>query len=87
MSNATALAAVTATLQSILHAGITSETDLGDTIVTTLPPDKARGSNTVNQLNLFLYQVLPNAAYRNRDMPRQVQPNEKIGRASCRERV
>lgn len=76
MSNATALAAVTATLQSILHGGITSDPDLGDTIVTTLPPDKARGTNNVNQLNLFLYQVLPNAAYRNRDMPRQVQPNE-----------
>jgi len=76
MSNSTALAAVTATLQSILHSGITSDPDLGDTIVTTLPPDKARGSNTVNQLNLFLYQVLPNAAWRNHDMPRQLQPGE-----------
>jgi len=76
MSNAIALAAVTATLQSILHDGITKDPDLGDTIVTTLPPDRARGTNNVNQLNLFLYQVLPNAAYRNRDMPRQVQPNE-----------
>ncbi len=76
MSNSIALAAVTATLQSILHSGITGDPDLGDTIVTTLPPDKARGSNTANQLNLFLYQVLPNAAWRNRDMPRQVQPGE-----------
>jgi hypothetical protein len=76
MSNSTALAAITATLQSILHTGITSDPDLGDTIVTTLPPDKARGTNTANQLNLFLYQVLPNAAWRNRDMPRQLQPGE-----------
>lgn len=78
MSNSTAIAAITATLQSILHTGITSDSDLGlgDTIVTTLPPDKARGTNTVNQLNLFLYQVLPNAAWRNQDMPRQLQPGE-----------
>ena len=76
MSNPTALAAVTATLQSILLSGLTSDPDLGDTIVTTLPLDKARGMNTVNQINVFLYQVLPNAAWRNRDMPRQVQPGE-----------
>lgn len=76
MSNFVAIAAVTTTLQTILHSGITSDPDLGDTMVTTLPPDKARGTNTVNQLNLFLYQVLPNAAWRNRDMPRQVQPGE-----------
>jgi Pvc16 N-terminal domain len=76
MSNSTALAAVTTTLQSILHTGITSDPDLGDTIVTTLPPDKARGTNTVNQLNLFLYQVLPNDAWRNQDMPWQLQPGE-----------
>jgi Pvc16 N-terminal domain len=79
MSNSTALAAVTTTLQFILHTGITTDPDLpelGDTLVTTLPPDKARGSLTANQLNLFLYQILPNAAWRNRDMPRQVQPGE-----------
>lgn len=76
MSNAIALAAVTETLRSILLGGIASDPDLSDTIVTMLPPDKARGMNTVNQLNVFLYQVLPNAAYRNRDMPLQVQPNE-----------
>jgi hypothetical protein len=79
MSNSTALAAVTATLQFILHQGITTDNnqpELNHTKVTTLPPDKARTGNTGNQLNLFLYQVLPNAAWRNRDMPRQVQPGE-----------
>ena len=79
MSNSTALAAVTATLQFILQNGITSDPsqpELGDTRVTTLPPDKARGNLTINQLNLFLYQVLPNSAWRNRDMPKQVQPGE-----------
>lgn len=79
MSNSTALAAVTATLRFILQQGITTDNnqpELNHTKVTTLPPDKARTGVTGNQLNLFLYQVLPNAAWRNRDMPRQVQPGE-----------
>jgi hypothetical protein len=76
MSNATAVAAVTLTLQSILGNGVTADTDLTDTTVSTLPPDKARGNNNANQLNLFLYQVLPNAAWRNLTMPRQLAPGE-----------
>jgi Pvc16 N-terminal domain len=76
MSNARAVAAVTATLQSILGHGVTTDPDLNDTTVTLLPPDKARGTITANQLNLFLYQVLPNAAWRNMDVPRQVKPGE-----------
>ena len=76
MSNALAIAAVTATLQAILLNGVTSDPDLNDATVTTLPLDKARGNNNANQLNLFLYQVLPNAAWRNMDMPRQVKPGE-----------
>jgi Pvc16 N-terminal domain len=76
MSNATAVAAVTLTLQSILGNGVTADTELTDTTVSTLPPDKARGTNNANQLNLFLYQVLPNAAWRNMTMPRQLAPGE-----------
>jgi len=76
MSNSTAIAAVTMTLRAILTNGITSDPDLNDTTVTLLPPDKARGTSTANQLNLFLYQILRNAAWSNYDMPRQVQPGE-----------
>jgi hypothetical protein len=76
MSKANAIAAVTATLQAILGTEITADPDLNDTTVTALPLDKARGTNTTNQLNLFLYQVLPNAAWRNRDMPVTVRPGE-----------
>jgi len=76
MSNASAIAAVTATLQAILGTEITSDPNLNDTTVTALPLDKARGSITTNQLNLFLYQVLPNAAWRNMDMPKTVRPGE-----------
>jgi hypothetical protein len=76
MSNPQAIAAVTATLRSILQNGVLAEQDLNDTHVTILPLDKARGANTFNQLNLFLYMVARNAAWANADMPRQVSPGE-----------
>ena len=76
MSNSLAIAAVTATIQSILQQGVVSEADLVDTTVTLFPLDKARGNNTKNQLNLFLYQVARSAAWVNADMPRQVRPGE-----------
>lgn len=76
MSNSLAIASVTATLQAILQQGIVLESDLTDTTVTIQPLDKARGSNTNNQLNLFLYMVVRNAAFVTADMPRQVLPGE-----------
>ncbi len=76
MSNSSAIAAVTATLQAVLGAEIVTDPNLTDTQVTALPLDKARGTITTNQLNLFLYQVLPNAAWRNMDMPKTVRPGE-----------
>jgi hypothetical protein len=76
MSNALAIAAVTATLHAVLGKGVTADHDLNDTTITTLPPDKARGTITANQLNLFLYQILPNGAWRNMTVPQQVRPGE-----------
>ena len=76
MSNSQAIAAVTATLQYILQHSIPLDPDLNDTQVSILPLDKARGTNTFNQLNLFLYMVVRNAAWANADMPRQVKPGE-----------
>ena len=77
MSNPLAIAAVTATLRNLLTQGVTTDPDLADATVTTQPPDKARdGNNNANQLNLFLYQTMLNAAWRNMDMPRQVKPGE-----------
>jgi hypothetical protein len=78
MSNSQAIAAVTATLRSILQNAVTHDQnqDLHDTQVTILPLDKARGTNTFNQLNIFLYLVARNAAWVNADMPRQVSPGE-----------
>jgi hypothetical protein len=75
VSNALSIAAVTLTLQAIL-GNVAADPDLNDTTVTVLPPDKARGNNNANQINLFLYQILPNAAWRNMNIPSQVAPGE-----------
>ena len=70
MSNSLAIAAVTATLRNLLHAGITTESDLADATITMQPLDRARTSeSSANQLNLFLYHVVPSAAWRNQPMP------------------
>jgi hypothetical protein len=75
MSNSLAIAAVTATLRGLLAQasqplpGEPAPDPLSDVTVSTRPPDKARTAESNNQINLFLYQTLPNAAFRNRDMP------------------
>lgn len=75
MSNALGIAAVTATLQHLIEKGI--EPEGAGIAVTTRPPDKARsGGGVPNQVNLFLYQTMPNGAWRNMDIPRQVRPGE-----------
>ena len=77
MSNSLAIAAVTATLRNLLIQGLTSEADLADTTVTMQPLDRARtNGQTANQMNLFLYHVLPSAAWRNMDPPWGVKPGE-----------
>ena len=83
MSNSRAIAAVTATLRSLIERGFDPARDpnadplLQGTAVTMQPPDEARGANPPDrQLNLYLYQVMPNASYRNADIPRQLRPGE-----------
>jgi hypothetical protein len=76
MSSATAIASVTATLQSILQTRIVEQTDLSDTQVTILPLDKARGANTFNQVNLFLYMVQRSGAWVNEPMPGRGKPGD-----------
>jgi hypothetical protein len=74
MSNALAIAAVTATLRNLIIAGVS---DLPHQRVTTKPLDKARPNGAAaDQLNIFLYQTASNAAWRNMDMPRQVRSGE-----------
>ncbi|MEX8521098.1 MAG: DUF4255 domain-containing protein [Leptothrix sp. (in: b-proteobacteria)] len=77
MSDARAIAAVTSTLRSLLETGVHLDPDLVDAQVTMLPLDRARDNTaSANQLNLFLYQTMPAAAWRNQDMPRQAKPGE-----------
>ena len=77
MSNALAIAAATTTLRNLLFSGIPAlDASLGDLEVSTQPPDLARKNVTKPQLNLFLYQIVYNAAWRNLDMPNQVRPGE-----------
>lgn len=84
MSNTLAIAAVTATLKDILAAVAhplpgdpDPDSDLADAMCTSRPPDKARTSEDVNQLNLFLFQTMPNAALRNAVIPQQVRGGEQ----------
>jgi Pvc16 N-terminal domain len=89
LSNSLAIAAVTNTLQKMLTnttsgvlASLPQEVvqsmNLSNMTVTTRPLDRARPLSTDdrNQLNLFLYQTLPDAAWRNMDLPRQVRSGE-----------
>ena len=70
MSNSLAIAAVTATVRKLLEDSVS---DISGAVASTQPPDKVTATNLVN---LFLYQTVINATWRNRDMPRQVKPGE-----------
>jgi hypothetical protein len=65
-----AIAAVTATLRAILFKAA----DVSD--VTTLPPDRANQGVSGQRLNLFLYHVSHNAAWRNQVVPTRVKAGE-----------
>ncbi len=67
MSNFLAIATVTATLTNVLQAAISA--DVAGSKVTRTPPDSQPGATRPASVNLFLYQVTPNAAYRNEDLP------------------
>lgn len=71
MSNSLAIASVTATLRRLLEKG-------GVDHVTVRPLDKAPvGIDADKQrINLFLYQALPDAAFRNMEMPGRVKSGE-----------
>jgi Pvc16 N-terminal domain len=75
MSNALAIAGVTAVLRDLLDSGVI-EHQITDTLgagvtVSALPPDQIaiEGTAAAPRLNLFLHQVTPNAALRNTMLP------------------
>jgi hypothetical protein len=68
MSTAAAIAAVTRTLVTLLTGALQAENP--GYRVSTLPPDKSNSETAdANRLNLFLFQISPNAAWRNTDLP------------------
>lgn len=67
MSNHLAIATVTATLAQILQSEV--EKDVPGTTVTTARPDAANAALGGTRVNVYLYQVTPNAAWRNMDLP------------------
>lgn len=78
MSNHLAIATVTATLCRVIQAGVQSITGNAP-IVTTLQPLPGSGTPEVG-INVFLYQVAPNAALTNSDLNLRRPKNDLIRR-------
>jgi hypothetical protein len=73
MSTGLAIAAVTAVLKDLLQNGVIDHVitnTVGEVKVSALPPDRLKtDGQEASQLNLFLYSVTPNAAWRNAELP------------------
>lgn len=83
MSNALAIASVTAVLKNLLTNGLVDRdptVTLGDFSVTTLPPDRIKLDlpSEAGQLNLFLYLATPNSAWRNTLLPSRSAAGERL---------
>ena len=86
VSNHLAIATVTAGLRQTLGPAVGSA--VAGATVTTLLPDAPAQSQPEPRVNLFLYQVTPNSAWRNADLPARnssgtlVQRDERCARSS-----
>jgi Pvc16 N-terminal domain len=74
MSNALAIASVSAVLKDLLNnAAIDHQLSnvVGEVKVSALPPDRVlvEGTPETSRINLFMYQVTPNVGWRNVDLP------------------
>jgi hypothetical protein len=83
MSSALAIASVTAVLRDLLNNGLIDSNIsslVGNVIVSTLAPDRIDviSNDQQSQLNLFLYQVTPNASWRNVGLPARNAAGERI---------
>lgn len=67
MSNFLAIATVTATLRQLIQHG--AQADVSGADVTMLRPHQSESSGEKPRVNIYLYQVTPNAAWRNSDLP------------------
>jgi hypothetical protein len=74
VSNALAIASVTAVLKDLLNNGVIDHQlsgVVGEVTVSALPPDRVlvAGQAETSRINLFMYQVTPNQGWRNAAMP------------------
>ena len=74
MSNALAIASVSAVLKDLLNnAAIDHQLSnvVGEVKVSALPPDRVlvEGTPETSRINLFMYQITPNLGWRNVDLP------------------
>ena len=67
MSNHLAIATVTATLQDLLQEAASASVS-GATVTTQRPEAASNGAQNDAKINLYMYQVMPNAAWRNQDI-------------------
>src|SRR5436305_2539403 len=69
MSNFLAIATVTATLRNLLHDTSVKDVTDHEVKVITGRPDSTVSNTQETKINLYLYQVTPNAFLRNDDLP------------------
>lgn len=83
MSNALAIAAVTAAIRDLLQNSLSSDPGSGpfgnSVSISALAPDRIKtGQDEVVQLNLFLYHVAPNPGWRNTALPSRDPQGERL---------
>jgi hypothetical protein len=83
MSSGLAIAGVTAVLRAMLHGGMVDHAQLGSlgpVKITAEAPDqiKTNVADLSDQINLFMYHVTPNAAWRNQQLPSRDQSGNRI---------
>jgi hypothetical protein len=79
MSNFRAIATVTATLQYLLQQAIS--VDVPGAHATVVRPDDGAAGLPEIGANVFLYQVTPNAAFRNEDLPTRSSDGARVQRS------
>jgi hypothetical protein len=78
MSNFLAIATVTATLKNLLQNAIS--TDVPGANAETERPEDLENASEASVVNIYLYQVTPNTAYRNADLPTRNSDNQLVMR-------
>ena len=83
MSDYRAIAAVTATLRQLIEEAVSTVPGVGNVKITTSRPDALHSTGTSYEgVNIYLYQVQPNAAFRNSDLPTRSANGNIVQRSS-----